>query len=89
MLWYSLISTTWLEPKKWIVTEEQSIFRRYSRVVLMKGILWYLSSLFQAAAIQENSYLGTSRGSNPRIDPPEGSGIIEGTYACIYHSCMP
>ena len=34
--------------------EEQSIFGRYSHVVLMKGILWYLSYLLQAAAIQEN-----------------------------------
>ena len=67
--------------------EEQSIFGRYSGVVLMKVILGYLSNLFQAPAIQENSYLRISTVN--RIDPPEGRGIIEGTYACINCSCMP
>ena len=61
---------------KRIVMEEQSIFGQYSCVVLMKVILWYLSYLFQAAAIQEKSYLRTSTVN--RIDPPEGRGIMKG-----------
>ena len=65
-----------IQNNKRIVTEEQSIFGRYSRVVLMKVILWYLSYLFQAAAIQENSYLRISTVN--RIDPPEGRGIMKG-----------
>ena len=67
------------------MTEEQSIFGRDSRVVLMKGILRYLSYLLQAAAIQENFVPRDITG----FEPPEGGGIIEGTYACIFISFMP
>ena len=79
--------TTQLETKKRIVTEEQSIFGRYSCVVLMKVILWYLSYLYQAAAIQENSYLRIST-VRPEHSPLR-ERYNEGTYACINRSCMP